>query len=318
MASIRLFNIKFFHILITLILLFFGFNSNVVSQSLDIPASEWGISFGNSKKFTGLRFNYRDHSVESIKGVNITLWDSYDNEFAEVNGISLGIMPSAGYINGFQFGIAGVAAEKELSGFSVGLIGAGCGGDISGVGIGGLGMGSGGSMSGIFLGGLGVGCGGDISGIIVGGLGAGAGGSLSGFSFGLLGVGAGHNVSGINIGGLGIGAGNKLTGITLGGLGAGSPSIRGLTIAGLGIGSTDIRGFSLAIGTIRIEDELGEGNYSGFAASAFNYIKGTQTGVSLGIVNYAYQLSGFQIGLINYVRDNPDFLKILPLVNFNF
>ena len=90
-----------------------------------------------------------------------------------------------------------------------------------------------------------------------------------------------------------------------------------MTLGGFGIGATDIKGVSIAIGTIRIEDEEREGKYSGIAASAFNYIKGEQTGVSIGIVNYAYKLNGFQIGLINYVRDNPDFLKILPLINFN-
>jgi hypothetical protein len=54
------------------------------------------------------------------------------------------------------------------------------------------------------------------------------------------------------------------------------------------------------------------------AASVFNYIKGEQTGLSLGIVNYSWQLNGVQIGLINYVRDNPPLLKILPLINANF
>ncbi|MFC2088799.1 LA_2272 family surface repeat-containing protein [Calditrichota bacterium] len=318
MSSMRLIHEKIIHILVTITIVLFLFNYNVLSQSLDIPSRNWGISFGNSTEFSGFRINYRDHNVEKIRGINITLWDSYDNELAEVTGISLGIMPQAGYLKGLQLGIAGIAAERELSGVSLGLLGGGSGGDINGIGFGGLGFGSGGSMSGLFIGGLGVGCGKDISGIMIGGLGAGAGGSMSGFSLGILGVGAGHNVSGITIGGLGAGAGEKISGITIGGLGAGAPAIRGLTIAGLGVGGTDIKGVSLALGSIRIEDESGEGSYSGLAASAFNYIKGEQTGVSLGIVNYAYQLNGFQIGLINYVRDNPDFLKILPLINFNF
>jgi len=304
--------------IVYIFIVFFLLVSSGFPQSLDIPSKSFGISIGNSKDFTGLRFNYRDHHVNKINGINITLWDSYENEKSEVTGMSLGIMPNAGYLNGIQFGALGVAAEKDITGISFGLLGAGSGGDITGFGIGGLGMGSGGSMRGVFLGGLGVGCGGDITGIIFGGLGAGTGGSLTGLGIGILGVGAGKNLTGINIGGLGAGAGENVSGITIGGLGVGSPSITGLTFGGLGIGATDIKGVSIAIGTIRIEDEESEGSYSGLAASAFNYIKGKQTGVSIGIVNYAYKLNGFQIGLINYVRDNPDLLKILPLINFNF
>ncbi|MHB8054224.1 MAG: hypothetical protein ACYDH3_03130, partial [Candidatus Aminicenantales bacterium] len=32
-------------------------------QSLDIPSKRWGLSFGNSTEFTGLRFNFRDTGV---------------------------------------------------------------------------------------------------------------------------------------------------------------------------------------------------------------------------------------------------------------
>ena len=44
---------------------------DLTAQSLDIPSSRWGISFGNSKNFTGLRFNYRDRDVEEITGINM-------------------------------------------------------------------------------------------------------------------------------------------------------------------------------------------------------------------------------------------------------
>ena len=45
----------------------------LVAQSLDFPSKSWGISFGNSKTFTGLRFNFRDSQVKKITGVNLTL-----------------------------------------------------------------------------------------------------------------------------------------------------------------------------------------------------------------------------------------------------
>jgi hypothetical protein len=328
-------------------LLFTLSSSLLFTQSLDIPASEWGISFGNSKRFTGLRINFRDRNVQEIKGINVTLWTPKHNEQAKVTGISLGILPGGGDMRGLNLGIAGVGADKKLCGISLGLLGAGSGGDISGVAIGGLGAGSGGDITGIVIGGLGAGSGGNIKGIILGGLGAGAGENMSGFGMGLLGIGAGDDISGIFIGGLGVGAGGNgkgiliggvgagtgdnfsgfgfglvgmgcgdhLQGIAIGGIGAGAPKVTGLAIGGVGVGGKEFTGAAFAIGTVRIENN---GVFKGGALSAFNQIKGRQNGITFGIVNYAYELHGIQIGLINYVRDNPLLLKMMPLINFNF
>ncbi len=107
------------------------------------------------------------------------------------------------------------------------------------------------------------------------------------------------NFSGFNFGGFGVGAGNQIKGITICGFGAGAPYIKGIT---------------LAAGMIKIENN---GEITGLCASAFNYIKGSQNGISIGIVNYAHHLNGIQIGLINYVKDNPRGLKLLPIINFH-
>jgi hypothetical protein len=122
-------------------------------------------------------------------------------------------------------------------------------------------------------------------------------------------------MTGINIAGLGAGCGNTLTGFTMGGLGAGAPVIKGITIGGLGVGGEEITGITVAIGMIRIEET---GSHTGFATSAFNYIRGKQTGLSIAIFNFAYQLKGIQIGVLNYVRDNPKYLRYLPLINAHF
>ena len=61
-----------------------------------------------------------------------------------------------------------------------------------------------------------------------------------------------------------------------------------------------------------------EGSFFGGAMSPFNYIRGSQTGVTIGIVNYAWSVKGVQIGLVNIVRDNPPGLKVLPLFNTSF
>jgi hypothetical protein len=316
-------------------------------QSLDIPVKGYGISFGNSKKFAGLRFNFRDRRVDRIDGINVTLWKADENEDAIIRGIPVGIMPEAGDMGYLQFGIAGVAAGYQLSGLSVGILGVGSGGDMDGINIGGLGAGAGRNVTGINIGGLGVGAGKDLIGINIGGLGTGAGQNAIGFNFALLGVGAGQNLyginlaglcagagqnmSGLNFGGLAVGAGQNLTGVNIGGLGvgagqelrglsfaiigAGSPSIKGVTVAGFGVGGVEITGLTVALAHVRIEDD---GILTGFAASAFTYIKGLLRGVSLGIVNYAYEVNGIQIGLVNYVADNPSGLKILPLFNTSF
>ena len=67
---------------------------SLLAQSLNIPSKKWGVSFGNSKDFTGLRFNFRDSRVERVTGVNFTLWmPRKDNKDAVVTGLSLGPHP---------------------------------------------------------------------------------------------------------------------------------------------------------------------------------------------------------------------------------
>jgi hypothetical protein len=315
-------------------------------QSLDIPAKGYGISFGNSKKFTGIRFNFCDKRVDRIDGMNITLWKADENENAIMRGISIGILPEAGDMGFLQLGF-GVAADYQLSGITVGILGAGSGGDMDGINIGGVGAGAGGSITGLNIGGLGAGAGQDIIGLNIGGLGAGAGQNAVGINIALLGAGAGQNLYGVTVAGLGAGAGQNVTGLTIGGLaagagqkmtgvnigglgvgagqelcglsfallGAGSPTIEGVTVAGLAVGGVEITGLTVALAHVRIEDD---GILTGLTASAFTYIKGLLKGVSLGIVNYAYEVSGIQIGLVNFVADNPSGLKILPLFNTSF
>lgn len=357
-----LLNGKGFFMPIIIMVLFLS-SQILLAQSLDIPSKDWGLSIGNSKKFSGVRLNFRDHNVQQINGLNITLWAAKYNEKAIVNGISLGVLPEAGYLKGIQIGLAGVGAESDLKGISLGLIGAGSGKNVSGVAIGGLGVGSGGDVSGLMLGGLGagaggsikgiaigglgigaggditgigcgllgVGSGGNVKGILIGGLGAGVSGNLTGFTLGLLGTGAGENITGVTIGGIGAGAGENITGITVGGIGAGAGvELRGITVGGLGAGAPSVKGLTLSLGTARGQKVQGvtvaglwfkvndDGLMKGLSISAFNQIKGVQNGVSFGIFNWAWHLNGVQLGLINYVRDNPKFLKILPVINVHF
>lgn len=290
--------------------------SFIFSQSLDLPSKNWGLSIGNSEYFNGVRINFSDYYVEEINGLNITFWRSDENKHSTYNGLSLGVWgPQGGSFNGIQLGGLGVAAEDELNGFSFALLGAGAGNKISGITFGGLGVGAGGSVTGINFGGLGVGSGGNLTGINIGGLGVGAGGNMTGINFGLLGVGAGGDVTGVSIGGIGAGCGGTMTGLVIGGVGAGAPRIEGVALGGVGVGGTDITGAALAIGMVRLENG---GDLTGFALSGVNYIKGYQTGLSIGLFNYAQHLTGVQLGILNFIEDNPVLLKVMPLINFSW
>lgn len=142
-------------IFMTLVLQGFAFAGG--GSSLDIPVKGYGLSIGNSANFTGLRINFRDRHVEEINGINITLWPAKDNKYAEVNGLSLGILPEAGAMRGINLGVLGAGAEREMKGLNLGLIGIGSGGDLTGINIGGIGAGSGRDAKGITVGLIGAG-----------------------------------------------------------------------------------------------------------------------------------------------------------------
>jgi len=46
-----------------------------------------------------------------------------------------------------------------------------------------------------------------------------------------------------------------------------------------------------------------------------NYVRGSQTGLTLGVVNYARTVHGVQLGLINVIADNGAH-RFLPLINW--
>ncbi|MGA2531598.1 MAG: hypothetical protein ABSG19_01035 [Candidatus Aminicenantales bacterium] len=257
----------------------------VFAQSLDIPTGKWGISFGNSKDFTGLRFNFRDSRVSRVTGINVTLWNPRkDNKDSVIKGISLGLIPGGGEMTGLQLGLLGPGAEKSMTGVNIGLIGAGSGEDMTGINIGGVGVGAGNNMTGLNIGGIGVG--------------------------------SGKILKGITIAGIGAGAGEKLLGLIVTGVGAGAPEVRGIAVSGAVVGARHLTGAFFAGGVVFIDRS---GSLSGLAASPVNYVRGTVNGLCIGIVNYAWKLEkGLQIGIVNIIRDNPKGLKVLPVFNTRF
>jgi len=237
---------------------------------------------------------------------------------------------SGRYVRGMSVGGLGVGAGERVQGIMLGGLGAGAGSGADGLLFGGLGVGAGGTTNGVLIGGLGAGAGEQANGVLLGGVGAGAGERVNGILAGGAGAGAGEDATGLLIGGLGAGAGRRATGLLVGGLAAGAGDtlngvglsllgvgagnrIKGIAVGGAGVGSTNLTGLAVAGGYSRIDD----GRLRGVSAAAYNDVRGTQHGLTIGIYNYTRQLNGVQIGLLNVARNNPQWARILPVLNLN-
>lgn len=110
--------------------------------------------------------------------------------------------------------------------------------------------------------------------------------------------------------GMGVGGTLRWLGISLGGIGA--QRIEGVALAPA-VGALDVRGLALAPAYFRIEQH---GTVRGVNVSAFNHVKGTQRGLAIGIFNYARNLDGFQVGLLNYAANKPPGTRLLPILNY--
>jgi len=278
---------------------FFADDSNDVNcnyNSFDIGSRNSGISFGNSKNWNGLRFNFSDCGIGTINGINITFWKPERSPGSQVNGISLGGAPFADNLTGVNFGLAAVVAENQ--------------------------------MQGINIGGLAVVSDGNIKGINIGGLATVAKGNLSGINFGGLAVVAEENISGINLGGLALVSKGELKGINCAGLAivsegallglsqafvaiVGKNEIKGITIAGYKTETLDFTGINIS-GWFETE------YLHGLSISVYNKITNIQRGLVIGLFNVAEKLHGVQIGLINIAKNNKGFAKVLPFINANF
>jgi len=335
-------------LLATVVVLCFG---TAHGQGLNIPNKHWGISFGNSTRFTGLRFNILEKNIEQIDGVNVSVWHSGDFEDAsgKFRGIGIGLPLASGtaYRTGISIGLFGVGASEDirgvniaglavgsgedlaginLAGLAVGcgntikgvnaaLLAVGSGRDAYGINIGGLAVGAGENMSGLNIGGLAAGAGEDISGISLSLLAVGSGEDMTGFSFAGLAVGCGESIKGVSLAGLAVGCGEQLTGISVAILAVGAPRAKGIHAA-LAVGGEEISGVTLAPAYFRVKG--GSAEMTGLSISAFNYIDGYQRGVAVGIFNHTYEIKGLQLGILNHVSSNPKGLRWLPVFNTRF
>lgn len=62
---------------------------------------------------------------------------------------------------------------------------------------------------------------------------------------------------------------------------------------------------------------LQAGHLSGVSISAYNRVIAVQRGLTIGLLNYARELHGFQVGVVNVAGNNRGLARVLPLVNFH-
>ncbi len=284
----------------------------LTAQVLDLTVNNVGLAIGDKPQMTGLRLNFRDRNLREVRGVNLTLWSPYEPPTGRVVGLALGA-PATGArtIDGVALGVLGVGVSQSITGISIGGIGVGGGGNLRGITVGGIGVGSGGSITGFTVGGIGVGSGGSIKGVQAGLIGVGGGGSLTGVSIGGIGVGAAGEVKGVSIGGIGVGSGKAVTGLSIGGVGVGAPSLNGVVLSVIGAGAKDVHAIVIAGAFFKVESR---GRFDGGSLSLVNNVRGEQHGLTIGLFNYARELRGAQIGLIN-ISDNSGSRRVLPLIS---
>ena len=289
-------------------------------RSLNIPFKKYGISFGNSSEFNGIRINYADAYVHKINGLNFTFWYKklpvnentgrhnqiklimglFDapNKSAVVNGVTAGIVPVAGTMQLFNFGVLGLFADNRLNGLSVG--------GLYAIGY-------------------------HINGICVGGLCSVAPTKINGLAFGGLAV-YSAGIDGIPVSPFVVAGTNKIRGLTVAGIYAGGDSestkvkLDGITIAGLFVNGGVINGVPVTLGFINCNSNLNGLAIAGISLKS-DMLKGLAVscvvntnrthGVSIALFNRTKELHGLQLGLLNYAGNNRKGLKLLPLINLH-
>lgn len=250
-------------------------------NAFNFPFKKYGISFGNSTEFNGLRFNYADRNVKHINGMNMTMWArKFPNVYPEMTGISAGVIPTVYSMKGVNIGLlAAIVTKGSMNGVSFGGILSGAGDDNNGI-----------STAGIYMQG-----GGNINGLSVTGLLTYIDGEES-------------SVNGLSISGVSVYARKSVNGISLGGSVI-SKNINGFscTIAYIN-GKEAFRGIGITPGFIKADDYYGLA-VSGYSRTAFFH------GLSIALFNRTAILHGVQLGVLNYAGNNRKGLKMLPLIN---
>ncbi|MBN2009427.1 hypothetical protein JW960_08795 [candidate division KSB1 bacterium] len=280
-------------------------------KSFNLAVKDIGFSFGNSDRFTGVRFNFSDYNIKRIDGLNITLGTPGYNAEGKIRGISLGLIrPEANDIRGVTLGGLAIFGGSQLSGINISGLATVCSGDMRWINYGTLILGAGDNLNGI-----------NISGLVTMSL-----GTIHGFSVGGLALVAQKEINGFNLAGIAIGTGGNIGGFTICGLAMHARNIHGVSYSALLTADEAVHGIALSLLRLNASQTFGIcgatflsiDQSNGVCFGGFNKFREAQNGVSIGIVNSAAALHGLQIGVINYAANNPKWAKILPFVNFHY
>ena len=141
-------------ILITLLLLFnksFAQTDSLSGKYLSIGSKHAGICFGNSLKYSGLRFNFLDKYVKEVNIINFCLIKAKADRS---NGLSLSTLVNLdNYNNGISFGVIGNSGSKR-NGIAVSVLFNNIS-KLRGIGVAGLGL-MGDTLNGFFVGGFAI------------------------------------------------------------------------------------------------------------------------------------------------------------------
>jgi hypothetical protein len=321
------------------------------AQVIDRPSSAIGVAIGDKPRVTGLRINYRDSLLQEVKGVNLGVWRPYDATSGDlstvadgtVNGLAIGFPATgAGSVNGVLIaalggftdrslkgiGVAGAVVESagEIRGLTAAPVAVEARGAITGLSVGGIYVLGKAALRGIQIGGGGVWSYGDVSGISLGGVAAGAGGNLSGLAVGTVvyarkrfrGIGlapwaccSDGEATGLMFGGAAVQSDSSLTGLSIGGIDVFAPKVQGAALGVIGVRGVDVHAIVLTGVYFKVHEG---GRFYGGALAPVNDIQGAQHGLAIGLFNYARELHGAQVGLIN-VSDNGGSRRILPVLS---
>lgn len=279
------------------------------------PCTEprYGIGGVGSRCLVGIRASFNDHGHRHVSGMDLSVVNR--NPFVDpadsssiVNGITLSLFGAdAAELNGLNAGLAYAQGTRAIRGINVGGLGAGSDSIVQGITVAGLFV-AGKRITGVNVAGLAV-AGDRVRGINVAGVGT-FGKEISGLNLGF-GV-AGGRVSGVSAAGwLVHGGDGGIAGIhaSLVGVGA-SGAVRGIAAAGVGVfAKRDVTGLAAALGVVDARE------LTGVAVGAHTRVRGTQRGLTVGLLNRAHRLQGVQLGFLNEARNNPALLRWVPGVN---
>jgi hypothetical protein len=287
--------------------------SRRLAAQLNLGVHNVGVSFGNSREWTGIRFNFQDQDVERVSGLNVTLWTPGKDGYGarKVEGIALGVSPASETMRGVSVGIAAVVTKREMIGIQAATAVV-SNGNIDGVTLGLLATVSNGNMRGINVGGLATVANGGIDGVGVGGLAVVSNGRARWVTGSLLAVVANGGIDGVSASGLATVSDGPVRGFAFSGLATVGSDLQGITISGLAaVGSRSITGLAATIGRTDTRE------LRGVAIGAYNRVRGEQRGVTIGIYNRSRELHGLQLGVLNHAENARGIFRWLPIANFH-